>query len=140
MKSYEPAQIRNVALISHGGACKTTLAEALLFKAGAIGRLGSVEEGPAALDFDPHEAKRHQSISLALGPLEWKDTKINLVDAPGYADFFGEVAAALRAVDSALLLVDAVGGVQVGTEAVWKKADERALPRLVFVNKLEREN
>jgi elongation factor G len=140
MKAYEPARIRNIGLFSHGGAGKTSLAEVLLFKAGAISRLGSVEEGTSTLDFDPDEVKRHMSVTLALAPLEWRDTKINLVDAPGYADFFGEVAAAMRAVDAALIVVDAVAGVQVGTDAVWKKANERDLPRLVFINKMEREN
>ncbi len=140
MKTYEPALIRNVGLFSHGGAGKTSLIEAMLFKAGTINRLGSVEEGNTTTDFDPDEIKRHMSVSIAVAPLEWHDTKVNLVDTPGYADFFGEVAAGVRPVDSALIVVDAVAGVQVGTVAVWRKADERNLPRMVFVNKMEREN
>src|SRR3954453_1340371 len=121
MKTYEPAQIRNVGLFSHGGAGKTSLVEAMLHTAGAVNRLGSVEDGTATTDFDPDEQKRHMSVSLALAPLDWKGTKVNLVDTPGYADFFGEVCSASRAVDAALILVDAVAGVQVGTESVWKK-------------------
>jgi len=140
MKTYEPAQIRNVGLFSHGGAGKTSLVEAMLHTAGAVNRLGSVEDGTATTDFDPDEQKRHMSVSLAVAPLDWKGTKLNLVDTPGYADFFGEVCSASRAVDAALIVVDAVASVQVGTEAVWKKVDERALPRFVFVNKMRREN
>jgi elongation factor G len=140
MKSFDAAHVRNVALVSHGGAGKTSLVEAMLFKAGAIGRLGSVEEGTTTSDFDPDEVKRHSSVTLSLAPLEWRETKINLLDTPGYADFFGEVASGLRPADAAVIVVDGVSGVQVGTDAVWRKADERSLPRLVFVNKLEREN
>jgi elongation factor G len=140
MKAYDTAHIFNVGLFSHGGAGKTSLAEALLFKTGAVNRLGRVEEGSATTDFDPDEVKRHMSVSLALAPLEWQDNKINLVDTPGYADFFGEVAEAARIADGAVVLLDAVSGVQVGTDAVWKKLDELETPRLIFVNKMNREN
>lgn len=140
MKSYQPAQLRNVGLFSHGGAGKTSLAEALLYKTGAITRLGNVEEGTTTTDFDPDEVKRHMSVSLALAPVEWRECKINIIDAPGYADFFGEVAEAMRVSDAALVLVDAAAGVQVGTDLVWKKADTESLPRMVFVNRMEREN
>ncbi|GAC1319600.1 MAG: elongation factor G [Chloroflexota bacterium] len=138
MKEYAPAQLRNVGLFSHGGAGKTTLCEALLFRAGAITRMGSVEDGNATMDFDPEELKRQMSVSLAVAPLEWQGHKINLIDAPGYADFYGEVAEAVRVADSALLLVDAVAGPQVGTDAVWKKASH--LPRVFVVNKMDRDN
>lgn len=140
MKEYDPARLRNVALVSHLGAGKTSLTEALLFRTGAIQRLGRVEEGTTTTDYDPEESRRGMSINLALAPVEWRDYKINVIDAPGYADFFGEVVAALRAADAAVVLVDAVAGVQVGTEQVWRRASEAGLPRLVFVNKLEREN
>ncbi len=140
MKSYQPAQLRNVGLFSHGGAGKTSLAEALLYKTGAITRLGNVEDGTTTTDFDPDEVKRHMSVSLALAPVEWRDCKINIIDAPGYADFFGEVAEAMRVSDGALVLVDAAAGVQVGTDLVWKKADAESFPRMVFVNRMEREN
>jgi elongation factor G len=140
MKAYDASNIVNVALFSHGGAGKTSLVEALLFKSGVVNRLGRVEDGNATTDFDPDEVKRQMSVSLALAPLEWRDKKINLVDPPGYADFFGEVAEASRVADSAIVLLDGAAGIQVGTEAVWKKLDELEIPRIVFVNKMEREN
>ena len=118
MKSYSAEQIHNVVLLSHGGAGKTSLAEALLYLSGAITRLGRVEEGNTASDYDPDEAKRHMSISTSLVPVEWEDHKINVLDTPGYADFFGEVSGAVRVADAALVLIDAVAGVQVGTELV----------------------
>jgi elongation factor G len=136
----DPSRLFNVALVSHGGAGKTSLAEALLFKSGAVNRLGKVEDGSSTTDFDPDELKRHMSVSLALAPLTWRDAQINLIDAPGYADFFGEVVEATRAADSVIVVIDGVAGIQVGTEAVWRQADKLELPRLIFVNKLEREN
>src|SRR5919201_4673898 len=138
MKEYAPAQLRNVGLFSHGGAGKTTLVEALLFRAGAITRMGSIEDGNTTTDFDPEELKRQMSVSLAVAPLDWQGTKINLLDSPGYADFYGEVAEATRIVDGALILVDAVAGPQVGTDAVWKRTGH--LPRLLVINKMDREN
>src|SRR5918911_4576638 len=138
MKEYAPEQLRNVGLFSHGGAGKTTLSEALLFRAGAISRMGSVEDGNTTMDFDPDELRRQMSVSLAVAPLDWRDHRVNLLDAPGYADFYGEVAEAARVSDSALILVDGVAGPQVGTDAVWKRTAE--LPRLLVINKLDREN
>ncbi|MEX2136444.1 MAG: elongation factor G [Chloroflexota bacterium] len=140
MKPTSPDLIRNVALISHGGAGKTSLAEAMLFDAGAIARLGSVDAGSAALDHDPDEQKRRQSINLAMGTLEADGARITLVDTPGYADFQADVIEALAAVDAAILVVDASAGVEVGTEEVWRLAEERKLPRFIFVNKMDREN
>ncbi len=140
MKSYKAPQIRNVVLLSHGGAGKTSLSEALLFDSGAINRLGKVEDGSTTSDYDPDEIKRKISISLTLLPCEWKDTKINLIDTPGYADFVGEVKAGLRIADGAVIVVCAASGVEVGTEQVWRYADERAIPRLIFVNKMDRDN
>jgi elongation factor G len=138
MKDYAPAQLRNVGLFSHGGAGKTTLSEALLFRAGAITRMGSIEDGNTTTDFDPDELRRQMSVSLAVAPAEWQGHKINLIDAPGYADFYGEVAEAVRVADGALVLIDAVAGPQVGTDAVWKRTAQ--LPRLLVVNKMDREN
>src|SRR5579859_7737672 len=138
MKEYAPAQLRNVGLFSHGGAGKTTLSEALLYRAGAITRMGSVDDGNTTTDFDPEELKRQMSVSLAVAPLEWQGHKINLIDTPGYADFYGEVAEAARVADSAVILIDAVAGPQVGTDAVWKRTAH--LPRLIVVNKMDREN
>ncbi len=140
MKPTSPDRIRNVALISHGGAGKTSLAEAMLFDAGAIARLGSVDAGSAVLDHDPDEQRRGQSINLAIGTLEADGARITLVDTPGYADFQADVIEALAAVDAAILVVDASAGVEVGTEEVWRLAEERKLPRFIFVNKMDREN
>jgi elongation factor G len=140
MKSYDAEHVFNVALVSHGGAGKTSLVEAMLFRAGAITRLGSVEEGNTTTDFDPDELKRRMSVSLALAPLEWRDNKVNLLDTPGYVDFFGEVVQGIHVADGLIVVVDGVSGVQVGTEQVWRAADRRQLPRLVFLNRMEREN
>ena len=140
MKNYNTGQIRNVALISHGGAGKTSLAEAMLYTSGAITRLGKVDAGNTTTDFDQDEIKRQVTISTALAPLEWKGVKVNLLDTPGYFDFVGEVQGALRVADSAVIAVCAVSGVEVGTEKVWSYADKYNLPRLVFINKIDREN
>lgn len=140
MKPTTPDKIRNVALISHGGAGKTSLAEAMLFDAGAIQRLGSVEAGTTALDWDADEHKRNQSINLAIGSLEQDGTRITIVDTPGYADFQADVVEALAAVDAAIVVIDASAGVEVGTEEVWRLADARGLPRMIFINKMDREN
>jgi elongation factor G len=136
---YSTSQIRNVALVGHQGAGKTSLAEALLHRSGATNRLGRVEEGSTVCDFDPEEQRRGLSLSLALAPFEWKGHKVNLIDTPGYADFFGDVAAALRVADLAVFVVSAVDGVEVQTEVAWKAAAALDLPRMVFVNKLDRE-
>ncbi len=140
MKEYATADIRNVALVSHGGNGKTSLAEAMLFDSGAITRHGRVEEGNTTSDYDPDEIRRRSSVSLSLVPVEWHGTKINLLDTPGYADFVGEQKAGLRAADAALLLVDATAGVQVGTEAAWASINERGIPRMIVVNRMDREN
>ena len=139
VKTFPTAKIRNVALVGHGGAGKTTLAEALLFASGTIPRMGRVEDGNTVCDFDPEEARRRISVSLALAPFEIDGHKVNLVDTPGYADFVGDVAAALRAVDLVVCVVSAVEGVEVQTEVAWHLAEERGIPRVVFVNKLDRE-
>ncbi len=139
MKTFPTANIRNVALVGHGGAGKTSLAEALLLCAGAIPRLGKVEDGTTVCDFDPEEQRRRISVSLALAPFELEGTKVNVLDTPGYADFVGDVGAALQAADLALFVVSAVEGVEVQTEIAWKLAEARGIPRAIFVNKLDRE-
>jgi elongation factor G len=139
VKSFPPAKIRNVALVGHGGAGKTSLAEALLFCSGAISRMGRVEDGNTTTDFDPEEVRRHLSLSLALAPFEHDGFKINLLDAPGYADFVGDMYTALRVADLAILVVSGVEGVEVQTEVAWRMAAELGLPRMFFVNKLDRE-
>ncbi len=140
MQQHAPDAIRNVALIGHGGTGKTSLAEALLFRAGAVQRLGRVEDGTTASDWDPDEHRRGFSINLSVLPLEWDGHKVNLIDTPGYPDFLGEVKCGLRAADAALIVIDATSGVQVGTEFAWQYADELQLPRAIFVNRLDREN
>jgi len=139
VRTFPTARIRNVALVGHGGSGKTTLAEALLFHAGAITRPGRVEDGTTVCDFDPEAARRHISVSLAVAPFEYDGHKVNLIDTPGYADFVGDVAAALRVADLAVFVVSAVEGVEVQTEIAWRLAEERKIPRAIFVNKLDRE-
>jgi len=139
VKSFPPTKVRNVALVGHGGAGKTSLAEALLFCAGAINRLGRVDDGTTVTDFDPEEVRRHISLFLALAPFEHDGHKVNLLDTPGYADFVGDVHAALRVADLAVVVVSAVEGVEVQTEVAWRMAAEMGLPRMFFVNKLDRE-
>ncbi|MFL5800914.1 MAG: elongation factor G [Roseiflexaceae bacterium] len=140
MRAYGPDKIRNVGLFGHGGSGKTTLTEALLLTAKATTRAGRIEDGNTVSDYDPDEQKRQMSINLAVAPVEWKDTKINILDVPGYADFAGDVAAAMRVLDGAVIVMDAAGGVEVGTEAAWEAAVAARLPRIIFVNKLDREN
>jgi elongation factor G len=143
MKGYPPDRVRNVALVGHGSSGKTTLAEAVLLHTGAIGRAGRVEDGTTACDTEPEEIKRHLTLSLALAPVETtcggEQFKINLIDTPGYLDFSGDVEAALRVADLAVFVVSAVEGVEVGTEAAWRTAERLGVPRMIFVNKLDRE-
>ena len=140
MKEYQTKQLRNIALLSHGGAGKTSLAEALLLNTGAINRLGNVNEGTTVSDYDEEEIRRNISLSTTVIPCEWDGHKINVLDTPGYLDFVGEVKGAVRVTDGALILLDAAAGVEVGTGLVWSYADEQNLPRLVFINKMDREN
>lgn len=140
MKKYPIDAIRNVAIVGHSGSGKTSLVEALLFNSGAIDRLGKVDDGTSAGDFDPDEVKRKISINTALAPLEWNGRKLNLLDTPGYPDFVGEVIGALSVVEGTVIVVDAIGGVGVGTETGWDQATGRGIARAFFVNKLEREN
>ncbi len=140
MKVYTTENIRNIALIGHGSSGKTTLIEALLYLSKATTRRGKVEEGSATTDFDEEERRRQISLSMAVAPLEWKQVKVNLLDTPGYTDFVGEVRSALRAAESALVVVDAAAGVEVGTELTWGYAEDEGLSRLVLINKMDREN
>ena len=140
MKNYGLENIRNLSLLSHSGAGKTSVAEAILFTSGVINRLGNVEDGTTTSDYDPDEVKRQISINLTLLPCEWQSTKINLIDTPGYSDFVGEVKAAIRVSEGVVVIVCATSGVEVGTEQVWKYCEETELPHLIFVNKMDREN
>jgi elongation factor G len=139
VKAFPPEKIRNVALVGHGGAGKTTLAEALAYRAGAVSRPGRVEDCNTIADFEPEEHKHRMSISTSLVPLEWDGFKINLLDCPGYADFTSEALRALRVADLAVFVVSAVEGVEVQTELLWREAARLGLPRLIFVNKLDRD-
>ena len=139
MKTYDGKDIRNVLLVGHGGAGKTTLLEAMLFTSGVTTRMGSVEEGTTVSDHDPDEQRKGISVSLAMAPIEWEGVKINVLDAPGYADFAGDLRSAIRAADAVIVVVSAVDGVEVQTEAAWELAVDEGLPRAIFVNKLDRE-
>src|SRR5512139_3832749 len=140
MKDYKSENIRNVVLMGHGGSGKTSLGEAMLFDSGATSRLGSVGDGTTVADFDDEEIRRHISLMTALLPVEWAGHKLNVLDTPGYTDFAGEVKGAARVADCALLTVDSVAGVEVGTEMAWSYADEYKTPRMVCIAKMDREN
>jgi elongation factor G len=140
VKTYPTESIRNVVLVGHSGAGKTSLAEALLFRSGATTRLGRTTEGNTVTDHDEEEIRRGISISTSLAPVEWNGVKINLLDAPGYADFLGEMRAAMRVADLAVFVVSGVEGLEVQTQVAWNYANELELPRIIFVNKLDREN
>jgi elongation factor G len=140
MKEYTTEFLRNVALVSHGGAGKTMLAEAFLHVTGATTRLGKVEDGTTVSDYDDEENRRKISIYSTIIPVEHRDHKINIIDAPGYTDFVGEMISALSVADGAVILVDAVAGIEVGTEIAWRHADDFNLPRFVVINKMDRDN
>lgn len=140
MKEYTTEFLRNIALVSHGGAGKTMLAEAFLHATGGITRLGKVEDGTTASDYDDEEHRRKISIYASVIPIEHHDHKINVIDAPGYTDFVGEIISALSVADGAIILVDAVAGIEVGTEIAWRYADEFNLPRFFVINKMDRDN
>ena len=139
VKTYEAKDIRNVLLVGHGGSGKTTLLEAMQFASGATTRMGAVEDGNTVSDFEPEEVKKGISVSLAMAPVEWNGVKINVLDAPGYADFIGDVRSGVRAADAVVLVVSAVDGVEVQTEVAWELAVEAGLPRAILINKLDRE-
>lgn len=140
MKSYKVEELRNVSLIAHSGAGKTSLTEAMLYNAGVVTRLGRVDEGNTVSDYDPEEIRRKISVNTSVTPWEWEGHKVNLLDTPGYADFVGEVKGAIRVSDAVVVTLCAASGVEVGTELVWQYADELKLPRLAFINKMDREN
>ncbi|HPB58716.1 MAG TPA: elongation factor G [Candidatus Saccharicenans sp.] len=140
MKDYSPEQLRNVAIVGHGSSGKTSLTAAMLFEAGVTSRLTKVDKGNTITDYDPEEIERKISINSTPCFVEWKDHKINIIDTPGYSSFLWDTRAGLRAVDSALLIVCGVAGVEVGTEKVWEMLEELKLPRIIAINKLDREN
>jgi len=140
MKVYTSDKIRNIALLGHGGSGKTMLAEAMIHATGATNRLGRVEDGTTVADWDEEEINRTQSINTSLVPCEWKGNKINVLDTPGYPDFVGEVIGALRVTEAALVVIDAVSGVEVGTELAWQYLEQAKRPRFIFINKMDRDN
>lgn len=140
MKNYCAANIRNIGVFGHGSEGKTTLTEAILLNAGLVERLGRVENGTTTTDFDPEEVKRNISINMALAPLEWKDVKINLIDAPGFFDFYGEVASAFALCDAALIVVGAVSGPVVGSEKAMAMSKKYGKARMMVINQMDREN
>src|SRR5215471_113329 len=140
MPRYGPDHIRNVAILGHSREGKTTLAEAMLFATGAIARMGSTDAGTAALDFEPEEQKRKISINLAIGCVEQDGCKVNLLDTPGFFDFAGQVSSALAAAEGALVVVSASSQLAVGTEVSWERLNESDKPRLVVVNKMDKEH
>jgi elongation factor G len=140
MAKFQSGQFRNVALLGHGSSGKTTLSEALLLKTGALTRAGRVEDGTTVSDYDAEEQRRHISINLSIVPVEFNNHRINLVDTPGYQDFVSEVIAALDVTEAGLIVVDAVAGCEVGTELAWDRLNELKKPRIIVINKMDREN
>ena len=140
MQVYQTGDIRNIGIAGHSGSGKTSLLETMLFNTGVTNRLGKVEDGTTVTDYLPEEIKRQVTISASLAPVEWNGTKLNMIDTPGYADFIGEVISTTRAVDNMLMVVCGVAGIEVQTEVIWDIAANNKLPRVIFINKLEREN
>ena len=140
MKNYTAANIRNIGVFGHGGEGKTTLTEAMLYNAGLLERIGKVENGSTTTDYDPEEVKRSISINAALAPFEWKDVKVNLIDAPGFFDFYGEVTAAMALADAALIVVGAVSGPVVGAEKAMQMCKKAGKARMMVINQMDREN
>jgi elongation factor G len=140
MRDYTSDRIRNVAVVGHGACGKTSLVDALAFVAGSSKRHGSVKDGTALTDYTPDEIERQYSINLALAYAEWADSKVNLIDTPGYLDFIGDAVAGIHAADGALIVVGATAGVEVGTELVWEHAERRGMPRMFFVSMMDKEH
>lgn len=140
MKDYRTSNIRNIAVVGHGGEGKTTMVEALLFATGTIDRQGRIEDGSTTSDFDPEETRRQISISASIAPLEWKETKINFIDVPGFFDFAGEMVGPLAVAEGAIITVGSVSGLSVGAEKAWAMCDKNKTARMVVINQMDREN
>ena len=140
MKNFSSEKIRNVVIAGHGSVGKTTFTEAALFVTGATTRMGNVEEGNTVSDYDEDEHQRKFSVNLSILPVEWNNHKINLIDTPGYADFVAEVSSGMAAADVALIAVDAIAGLEVGTDRAWDLAEQNELPRMILLNRMDREN
>ena len=140
MADYQPKDIRNIAFLGHGSEGKTTLTESMLFAAGHIDRQGRVEDGNTVSDFDPEEIKRSISINTSVAPVEWKGTKVNIIDVPGYFDFVGEMMGPVRVTQTVGIVINAVNGITVGAEKAWNMAEKNGLSRMVIGNQMEREH
>src|SRR5262245_55300108 len=140
MRVYKTPEIRNVAVVGHGASGKTSLVDALAFVAGTSKRHGSVKDGTALTDYTPDEIERKYSINLALAVAEWMETKVNLIDTPGYLDFTGDALAAVHAADAGLIVLSGTGGVEVGTEKVWDYWERRGIPRIFCVSLMDKEH
>jgi elongation factor G len=140
MKEFKAEKIRNVVVAGHGGEGKTTLVEAMLFNSGVIDRMGKVEEGNTTSDYDPEEIKRHISINAAVAPVETGDIKINILDAPGYFDFQGELTQVMKPADGAVIVVGAVSGLTVGAEKAWSLCSKNGVSKMILINQMDREN
>lgn len=140
MKNYSTEQLRNICIVGHGGVGKTSLVETMLFNTGVINRIGRVEDGTTVADYHPEEAQRQSTVHTSLIPIEINNTKLNLMDTPGFSDFIGEVRGALRVADTAMFVLSAVDGVQVQHELIWKSAQKANMPKVAFINKMDREN
>src|SRR5512136_892349 len=139
MGKYDTTKLRNLGIIAHGGAGKTSLSEAILFDTGMIDRLGRVDDGSSTMDFEPEEIKSKISITSALDHCEWAGHSIHIVDTPGYGNFIADTRACMRALDCGVIILSAISGVKVQTEEVWSWANEFEIPRIAFVNKMDRE-
>ncbi|HQH11653.1 MAG TPA: GTP-binding protein, partial [Candidatus Sumerlaeota bacterium] len=139
MKEYHSEKIRNICLSGHNSSGKTTLTEAILYATRTIERMGRVEDGGTASDYDPEEISRRVSINATINPIEYKDLKVNLIDLPGYRDFVAEVKGPVRVSDTMIILMDATSGAEVGAEFACEYSDEYKLPRLFFINKMDKE-
>lgn len=139
MKLYESSKIKNFCLLGHGNSGKTSLAEAMLYTAGSIERMGRTQDGNTVMDFDPEEIKRKFSISTAVATCDWSGTKFNIIDTPGYFDFVGEVQEGVRVADAALIVLSGKSGLTVGAEKAWKYAEDAGIPKMIFINKVDDE-
>ena len=139
MAKYDSTSLRNVAIVGHGGTGKTSLCESFLFVSGKTERLGRVDDGSSSMDFEPEEQKRRVSISSAVNFFEWDKHKINFIDTPGDSNFAFDIKCSMSVVDNAIVVIDAVGGVEFQTQKVWEYADEFKLPRIIFINRMDRE-
>ena len=140
MKEYQTEQIRNIGIVGHSGTGKTSLIEAILYNGGAIERMGQVDNENSVSDYAPDEIERKMTINCSVCAAEWKGYKLNVIDTPGVEDFYGDLESVLRVIDALVVVVDATTGVEGGTEKVWEAADRYEIPRLIFINKMDKED